>query len=80
VSEVVDSPKNHGDEGERAIHEDDLLTYAAGNDERLDDEIFWLIERERKREGSPIWKWFQDFDAKCRDPFNVDWRRMSGER
>jgi tetratricopeptide (TPR) repeat protein len=57
----------------RAIREADLVSYAAGDDDQLDDETFWLIERERKREGSPIWKWFQDFDAKCRDPFNVNW-------
>ena|SRR3989338_5601247 len=74
--EQLGDPSGEDHAETRKICDEDLIEYAAGDLDALDDEIRGLIARERERVGSPVWKWFQDLERKARNPFNVDWKRL----
>jgi hypothetical protein len=59
------------------IQESDLLKYVGGNLDALPLETYQLIANERKRIGSPIYNWLQQFDGKAKAPLNVDLAKLA---
>ena len=66
-----DASKNSEIRPENEITEEDLVEFVTGDIGGLSHQVREFIKRERLREDSPVWRWFQKFDDEFPDPFKT---------